>query len=96
MLMSRNTYIVKPERMEEFVEVLKSAFPQDFPYTYRIYVPKIGPHGTVVTEKEYESMEKRERGLDERRASGKLAAIAEKIQPYLEVGGSIYIWRLVD
>jgi hypothetical protein len=95
MIVNRRVYMVKGDRVNDALALLKKVFAEAAPnYTVRVYVHDFGPQGTIAYEAELENLADYERFM-------KLAG--ERITPErwrqwcdcLVPGGTNEAWRLV-
>ena len=97
MIVQRMTFVGKPGRMDEMVEVLKEAWTfWDQPPTYRVYRPISGPMGVLYQEIEFEDWAARAEFWAEGRSKPGWPELMEKWIELIDTGGSNELLGLVE
>ena len=97
MIVERMTFVAKPGRMDEMVELLKEAWGfWDQPPTYRIYRPITGPGGVLHQDIEFEDFAAREEFWADGTSKPGWPELIKKWRELIDTGGTTEFLRLVE
>ena len=96
MIVERRTFVVKTTKEQEMVALIKQGIEANTIFTgaYRIYMSEIGPHGVVVAEWEYDSLEEMQAAWDAWWANLATPEFLERWSALTEPGGERQVWQL--